>query len=191
VNTTTTSETWSSRGERWHADHQAFVDAWLELLAASEPPEDDDLMVRDFAASSLLRVPEVRGYIHLLGEPEREPLTWNAIDAYEILFQQIVYGGHPFIEPREYLRLIGSFAAYLGDIGIIPPREHAQLRAEWGVWSERLLQVWEGKGWYERDGTYVPPGEFRRPPLPAARRTRPRARLGPFRRRARSARRRC
>ncbi len=189
VNAEHTTEDWFSRSARWMEDHQEHVEGWLQQHGgpAAFPGHD----IRGFAARSLLRSPEARAEGPAPGEPDREPYLWDEIDAYEILFCHVVHGGHGLDDAAEFLRLMGSFAAYLGEQGVIGPAEHAALHQEWPVWSQRLLEVWEDGGWYLADGTYSSPEDI-------AQRDRERARLErgsggrfrKFRRKMRAARRR-
>lgn len=144
--------------------------------------------IRRSAARMLVRIPEARGEGWAPGEPDREPYAWDEIDAYEILFCQVVHGGGHG-EPREYLRLIGSFANYLGEVGVIPTAEHAALQAEWALWSKRLVEVWDRDGWYLADGTHLTREELERRDR-ACRPERSGSRFGKFRPRRRPSRRR-
>ena len=163
-----TTEDWFSRSARWMEEHQDHVEGWLEQQGAPAVSFGSD--ARRSATHSLLRIPEARAEGRAPGEPDREPYLWDEIDAYEILFCHVVHGGScgPG-EPAEFLRLIGSFAAYLGEQGVIGPSEHAALHEEWPLWSQRLLEVWEDGGWYLADGTYSSPEHIREREREAAR----------------------
>lgn len=186
VITSTIAETWLALGERWHAQHQHLVDAWVEQLAGPTPWEPGFDLHR-FAARGLLRIPEARDEGRMPGEPEREPFAWDEIDAYEVLFCHVVHGRHPELDPREYLDLMGSFAAFLGTEGVIGLDEHAALQRDWAVWSQRLLQVWAQGGWYLADGTYYSPQglEKRNRKAPASEVRSEGSRFGKLRRRTR------
>lgn len=144
---------------RWEAQHDAVVAAWLESQDFVDAIERDTAR---FAAKALISVTEMRGMGQLPGEPVREPLCWDEIDAYEILFQYVVHGGlMAGWSEVAYLRFMGSFASYLGARGIIPAAEHARLEREFPVWADRLLEVWAHGGWYERCGRHIAPTEQR------------------------------
>jgi hypothetical protein len=147
----------SAAGQAWWDEHQVLVEAWIRGEYAAGL---DQIDLAEHAASSLIRIPESRAEGHLPGEPIREPYCWDEIDAYEILFQQVVHGVlMEGWDPAEYVRLIGAFAAYLGERGVIPAAEHARLQEEYGLWAGRLLEVWANHGWYHRDGTHRRPGQ--------------------------------
>jgi len=145
--------------QNWTAQHQAEITAWLETQDIADAIEHDTAR---FAAAALVSVPEMRGVGRVLGEPVREALCWDEIDAYEILFQFVVHGG-PMDGWSEaaYLRFMGSFASFLGERGIIPAHEHAKLECEFPIWADRLLEVWHQGGWYERSGRHIAPAELR------------------------------
>lgn len=173
VRTQHTTEDWLSRSRRWHAQHEPHVEAWLEHEGGAPCGPSDP---RRTAVWSLLRIPEARGEGRAPGDPVREPYVWDDLDAYEILFCHVVHGGYVDADPKELLRLIGSFAHHLGEAGVIPSREHEALQAEWAQWSQRLLEVWEHGGWYLPDATRLrPEGSGRRPKTRAARKRRGRA----------------
>lgn len=189
VKADSTTEDCFPRGERWTEEHQEHLEGWLQQHGgpAALPGHD----VRRSAARSLLRIPEARAEGRAPGDPDREPYLWDEIDAYEILFCHVVHGGHGLDDPSEFLRLIGSFGAYLGEQGVIGPAEHAALHEEWPVWSLRLLEVWEDGGWYLADGTHFSPEDIAARDREAAHRERGvGGRCGKFRRRTRPARRR-
>ena len=189
VNAVDNTEDWFSRGARWMEEHQDYVDAWLVENGGPAAAAGHD--VRRSAARSLLRIPEARAEGPAPGEPDREPYAWCEIDAYEILFCHVVHGGRGLYDAAEYLRLIGSFAAYHGEQGVIGPAEHAALHEEWPLWSKRLLEVWEHGGWYLADGTYSSPEDIARKEEAAASRQRvDGGRFRKFRRKMRPARRR-
>ncbi len=150
MNEESTTEDWFSRGRRWEEEHQAYVEAWLEQQCGngSEPGYD----VGRFAAGCLLRIPEARGEGQAPGIRDREPFAWDAIDAYEILFCHTVHAGFGVFEAEDVLPLMGAFARYLGEQGVIGVVEHTGLQAEWDVWSARLLEVLHDGGWYREDG---------------------------------------
>lgn len=145
----------------WKADHDAEVVAWLESLDFVDAIERDTAR---FAATALISVTEMRGMGHVPGEPVREPLCWDEIDAYEILFQYVVHGGlMAGWSAAAYLQFMGSFASYLGERGIIPAAVHERLEREFPIWAGRLLEVWEHGGWYERSGRHIAPTELHEP----------------------------
>lgn len=189
VNSTSASEaeSWLSRDEEWTHHHQAHIDGWLEGQQAASADADD---VRGFAARTLIGIPAKRVVGRTPDEPDREPYTWDEIDAYEVLFQQVVYGGHPFVEAEAYLHFMGEFADYLGQLGVIAGAEHAALVADWEVWSSRVLEVWTQGGWYLRDGTHLPPDGLERRNSGRGKPPEQRTRFGRFRRRTRPVRRR-
>ncbi|MCR9160490.1 MAG: hypothetical protein ACE37F_27730 [Nannocystaceae bacterium] len=174
--------------EAVEAEHQPHVDAWIASLGVSEGPGCN---IYRSVAGTVLEIPQRRGDGRLPGEPEREPLTWDEIDAFELLFTYVIYGGCPAYDSREYLTLMGSFVEYLGEAGVIPAAEHAALKTQWGPWMERALDVWETGSWYKPDGKRISPEELRRANGETAAR-KPRgggSRFGKFRRRTRSVRR--
>lgn len=157
MDTPNTAETWLARGERWHCEHRELVDAWVEQVGGPTP-WDLGYDAHRSAARELLRIPEARAEGTVPGEPQREPFVWDELDAYEVLFCHVVHGGPMgMAEPWEYLQLMGSFAAFLGEQGVIGLDEHAALRRDWPVWSQRLVEVWEEGGWYFADGTHRSP----------------------------------
>lgn len=170
VKAASTTEDWFSRGKRWAEDHQGYVEGWLEQHGGPSASLGHD--IRRSAARSLLRIPEARADGRAPGDPDREPYLWDEIDAYEILFCHVVHGGCGLDDAAEFLRLIGSFAAYLGEQGVIGRAEHLALHREWSTWSERLLEVWEDGGWYLADGTYFSPEGLQRRNREAAGRVR-------------------
>ena len=186
----TTSSTTETARLSWERAHLPLVEAWLEREGGvSFGPEED---IRRSAAHSLLMVPQMRAWGRLPNEPVREAFTWDEIDAYEILFGFLVHGGTGGFDAGELLRWIGSFAAYLGEQGVIPAAEHAVLQRDWDVWSERFLDMWELGGWYRPDGTYQSQEELDQKYEQAAMRaraSRPGSRFGRFRRRRRPSRR--
>lgn len=189
VSAASTTEDWFSRGKRWMEEHREYVEGWLEQQHGPAASFGQDL--RGSAARSLLRIPEARAEGRAPGDPDREPYLWDEIDAYEILFGHVVHGGCGPDDAAEFLRLIGSFAAYLGEQGVIGRAEHLALHEEWPVWSRRLLEVWEDGGWYLADGTYFSPAYIAERDREAARRHRGSGgRFGKFRRKMRAARRR-
>ncbi len=189
VTAASTTEDWFSRSKRWSEDHQAYVEGWLEQHGGPAASLGHD--IRASAAHSLLRIPEARAEGRAPGDPDREPYVWDEIDAYEILFCHVVHGGCGPDDAAEFLRLIGSFAAYLGEQGVIGRAEHLALQDEWPLWSQRLLEVWEEGGWYLADGTsFSREGLERRKQEAAARVCETGSRFGKIRRRTRPARRR-
>ena len=186
----TAASTTETAPKTWEETHQPHVEAWLERegLMPWSPHG-----AYHCAVDTLLQVPHWRGMARLPGEPEREPDSWEEIDAHEILFTFLVYGGPAGYDERTLVRLIGSFADYLGEVGVIPPAEHAAIQAEWSAWSEHLLDVWETGCWYERDGTRISPEELQRRNEAAMEprvKSKPSgSRFGRFRRRTRSVRR--
>lgn len=189
MNAADNTEDWFSRSARWVEEHRDYVEAWLEQQGGPAVMPGHD--ARRSATHSLLRIPEARAEGRAPGEPDREPYLWDEIDAYEILFCHVVHGGYGPDDPAEFLRLIGSFAAYLGEQGVIGPAEHVALHEQWPVWSQRLLEVWEDGGWYLADGTYFSPEELAARDREAARCGRGSGgRFGKFRRKMRPARRR-
>ncbi|MBV1858187.1 MAG: hypothetical protein KUG77_07230 [Nannocystaceae bacterium] len=191
MDTSNTAETWLAHAERWHAQHQELVDAWVEQMGGPTPWEPGFDLHR-FAARALVGVPEARAVGWAPGEPERESYVWDEIDAYEVLFIHVVHGGHPGdVDSSQYLKLLGSFATFLGEQGVIGRDEHVALQRDWAVWSQRLLEVWEHGGWYFADGIYRAPErneERYREDAPAKVRTGG-SRFGRHRRRTRPARR--
>jgi len=186
----TAASTTETAPKTWEETHQPYAEAWLEREGV--PPWSPH-GEHHSAVHILLQVPHWRDMGRLLGEPEREPDSWAEIDAHEILFTYLVYGGAAGQDARTLVRLIGSFADYLGEAGVIPPFEHAAIQAEWAAWSERLLDVWETGCWYERDGTRISPEALLRRNQAAMEprvKSKPSgSRFGRFRRRTRSARR--
>lgn len=142
----------------WDRQRDLAVEWMLEVEAAGLAHHE----LARYAASSLFLVIEHRAIGHVPGEPIREPDSWDEIDAYEILFQVVGLSGgsEPFFDFEDVLRLIGSFADFLGRKGEIGPAEHAKLQEEYPLWKERLLEVWDNGAWYYRDGTYRPPLEL-------------------------------
>ena len=129
----------------WWTSHHALAEAWIrEVLQRGEAR----LELAMHAARLLLFVPTVRFF------NERAHYTWAEVDAYEVLFDHAEYLLGSTDAPETWLSLIGAFAAFLGEHGVIPPAEHARLVGEWSLWSDRLLEVWATGCWYERDGTF-------------------------------------
>lgn len=117
------------------------MEAWL---ATRPRPGGVPTAEDSSAASSLLSVPVDRVTDGLLEGPKREPLSWAGIDACEILMHELVQPELPEdVDVEAYLQAIGSFAAFLGERGLIPAREHEQLQAEFGDWAARLLPLWK------------------------------------------------
>ncbi len=120
--------------ERWMAVHQPFVDAWIRRCQAQG---DVPLPLALTAASTLLSIPALRFFKHT----KRPLYMWSQIDAHEVLFEHIADLGP--VEP-DFLEMVRDFANDLGQLSIIPPRDHAKLQREWGMWSARLLAAQAG-----------------------------------------------
>ena len=136
-------------GEQWWRTFQPVVGAWLaEELAGG----CDDLSMAKFAAESLLRVPEARAWD---GRDTRPEYDWAEIDAYEVLFENVVHGGtEPLWEDDKLLARLRSFAAYLTREGFIEPVVGASLDRGLEVWIPRLLAHYDDpRLWWGRDGT--------------------------------------
>lgn len=145
--------------QHWWDRHQPYAEAWLESRVRQGEPHWEEA---EHAVSTLLTTPVMRGWGRMPDEPERPWLSWEDIDAYEILFEFVIHGGvFGWYNVPAYLEAMRSFAAYLGERGLIARREHEQLQAEWDIWAARLIQVSKERGWYDRDGTRYTEEELR------------------------------
>jgi len=136
----------------WWERQRVLAAQWMrEVEAAGE----FDHPLASHAASCLLLVVEFRG---MPAESTRDPDSWEGIDAYEILFENVGLGGRNRVwEIEDVLRAVGSFAGFLGRHGEIPVADHARLQVDYPLWMDRLVEVIDTGAWYERDGTYLPP----------------------------------
>lgn len=138
----------------WERQRRLAVEWMLEEEAAGQIEHS----LASYAAACLLMVIEHRAIGRTPGEPIRAPHSWSEIDAYEILFQTMGHtGGDPLWELEDVLRAIASFVDFLGRRAEIGALESARLEQEYPLWKERLLEVRDTGGWYERDGSYRPP----------------------------------
>lgn len=141
-------------------DFDAWMRLWIEFETEAPYVEGESWDLR-YAAGALTGAIEMRGMIVLPGEPARDPNSWAGIDAYEVLFQNVVHQGVCVdVGEREHLENIADFADFLGRHGVIPEAEHLALQGEFDLWAERLLHVWKDGGWYDRDGRHLSPAQL-------------------------------
>lgn len=131
----------SEQAARWWTAHQPIAEEWIrEIVRTRGVP----VRLAEYAARSVLAVPERRASGLLPDDPQRRPFTWSGIDAHEILFLQAAYdGGYPGHDDATLLELMGEFAAFLGKLGLIPPTDHNHLQRTWSMWAQQLLAQWK------------------------------------------------